>query len=124
MHYLSAVNWLGFAVFVALIMVIAMFGLSLSGHFPAEHQKPEMRAWHGRLLLVASIIAIAISAAQAFGLAFGQLPPAIAIIGLGGALLAAPLILQKIPDTIVNGRRGLIGFAALATALAWITNRL
>ena len=39
-------------------------------------------------------------------------------IGGGAALLFAPLLLQPLPDSFVNGRRGLLVFAAGAVVLA------
>ena len=41
----------------------------------------------------------------------------VAVIGGGGALLVAPLLLQPLPDTFVNGRRGLITFALRSLGL-------
>ena len=38
--------------------------------------------------------------------------------GGGAALLFAPLLLQPLPDSFVNGRRGLLAFSAAAVVLA------
>jgi hypothetical protein len=110
--------------FASLVLVIALFCLCLSGHFPIEHQKPELRAWHGRTLLVGSIILIVIASAKAFGFALERLPAPFAIIAGGAALLAAPLVLQRFPDSFVDGRRGIATLAALATALTIFVERL
>jgi hypothetical protein len=40
------------------------------------------------------------------------------VLGAGGAVLVAPLLLQPLPDSFVNGRRGLITFALAASVLA------
>lgn len=124
MPYLSAVNWPGLVLFSGLVLVIALFGLSLSGHFPAEHRKPDLQGRLGRLVLVVAILAVALAAAKAIGLATGGLPAPVAIIGAGAALLAAPLVLQRLPDSFVDSRAGLVSLAALATALAWLTGRV
>lgn len=119
MAYLGAIDWLSLTLFSAFVLVAAMFGLSLSGHFPAEQQKPEMRAWHGRLLQVVCILAVALGTANAIGLAGRTLPVPVAIIGGGAALLAAPLALQKFPDRFVDGRSGLATLAAVAAGLMY-----
>jgi hypothetical protein len=44
-----------------------------------------------------------------------------AVIGGGAMVLFAPLLLQPFPDSVVNGRRGLVIFTALATGLTVIS---
>jgi hypothetical protein len=51
-------------------------------------------------------------------LAWMALPWYATVIGGGAALLFAPLLLQPLPDSFVNGRRGLLVFAAGAVVLA------
>ena len=41
-----------------------------------------------------------------------------AVIGGGGGILVAPLVLQWFPDRFVDGKRGLIAFAAAALLLS------
>lgn len=120
MHVLVA----SVVLFFALVLAIALFCLCLAGHFPVEHQKPELRSWHGRILFVASIILVVIAAAKAFGFALERLPAPYAIIAGGAALLFAPLVLQRFPDNFVDGRRGIAVFAALATALSLVGDKL
>ncbi len=51
------------------------------------------------------------------------LPWYLQVIGGGAMLLFAPLLLQPLPDSFVNGRRGLLVFsggAAFLTALMWL----
>ncbi|MFM9939263.1 MAG: hypothetical protein ACKVP7_07195 [Hyphomicrobiaceae bacterium] len=122
MAYLAAVNWLALLLFAALVMTIAMFGLSLSGHFPAP-QKRELKDLPGRALLIFSIVVVAFSTAKALGLAMGRLPPPVAVIGAGAALLAAPLALKKLPDSFVDGRLGIVTLAAIAAFLSYFTAR-
>ena len=57
-------------------------------------------------------------------LAWKALPWYALVIGGGAVLLFAPLLLQPLPDSFVNGRRGLLAFAAGAVvfaALMWRT---
>jgi hypothetical protein len=122
--YFAAINWQAFAVFSALIAIIAVFALSLSGHFPAEPKKRELKDWPGRALLVSCIIVVAFCTAKALGLAMGHLPAPIAIIGAGGSLLAAPLLLQKLPDSFIDSRGGLAALAGVAAVLAFLAGRV
>jgi hypothetical protein len=43
-----------------------------------------------------------------------------AVIGGGGGILVAPIVLQWFPDRFVDGKRGLLSFAALAALLAFV----
>lgn len=121
MAYFAAVNWLALLLFAAMILTVAVFGLSLSGHFPAQHRKPELQDRLGRLIVVACILAVALAAAKAIGLSMALLPAPVAIIGAGLALLAAPLVLQRFPDNFVDGRTGLITLAAFASVLGYLS---
>lgn len=124
MAYFAAINWLALLVFAALILNIAMFALSLSGHVPAHQKFTGVQAWQHRALFVSCIVVVAFSTAKALGLAMGSLPAPIAIIGAGGALLVAPLLLAKLPDSIVDSRRGLVALAAIAAFLAFLAGRI
>ena len=57
------------------------------------------------------------------GFAAERLPAPAAIIGGGAVLLAAPLVLQRLPDSFINGRRGLIVLGAIAGLLAFAAHR-
>lgn len=123
MAYLAAVNWLALLLFAAMVLTIAVFGLSLSGHFPAEHRKPELRDRLGRLIIVVCILAVALAAAKAIGLSMALLPPPVAIIGAGLALLAAPMVLKHFPDKFVDGRIGLVALAVFASLLGYLSGK-
>lgn len=124
MAYLAAINWPALALFAALMLTIAMFGLSYSGHFPAEHQAEKFKTLPGRLVMVGTVLVIAICAAKMLGLAIAHVPPPAAIIAGGAALLVAPLVLQNFPDSFVDGRRGLIALAAAAALLTVLAGKL
>lgn len=124
MAYLAAIHWPALLLFSALILVIALFALSLSGHFPVVRPGRDAQAYLTRALLVTCIIVIALVTATALGFALRLLPGPMAIIGAGTALLAAPQVLPMLPDRFVDGRRGMVVLAALAAALAWLSGRL
>ena len=116
------VSWLSLVMFMALVLGLSLYGLTASGHFPSEHRADDLRAGSGAAVLW---LTMAVSAAAAvYAAAYGAqaLPWHVAVIGGGMALLIAPLLLQPLPDSFVDGRRGLIVFAtasALLAALAW-----
>ncbi|HVY42535.1 MAG TPA: hypothetical protein VG966_05850 [Hyphomicrobiaceae bacterium] len=111
-------SWLSLALFVALVLSVSLYGLTASGHFPGEHRADALRTTFGAALLWGTMAASAAAAIYAVAFAAASLPWHLAIIGGGGALLIAPLILQPMSDRFVNGRRGLVTFAALAVLLA------
>ena len=104
---LAGIHGPSLAVFAIQVLVIALLLLCLSGHFPFAHQQPKLRELPGRLLLAASVLIGAIAVAQVIGFANRRLPIPVAIIAGGLALLSAPLLLQRLPASFVDGRRGL-----------------
>lgn len=104
--------------FMALILVLALYGLTVAGHFPHEHRGAALRTAAGALVLWGSLALAAALTGLAGVLAWQRLPLYAAVIGGGAMLLAAPLVLQPFPDSFVNGRRGLISLAALAAIIA------
>ncbi len=120
MAYFSAVSWLAFGQFFLLVLLIALFGLALSGHLPLQARDAQDTSLFDRLTIVATVAIVALAAVRTIGLGLGALPGPIAIIGAGGALLLAPLLLRALPDSFVDGRRGLIVLAALTASLAYL----
>lgn len=117
-----ASHWAGLLVFVGLVLVIAVFGLSVSGQFPAEHRKPELKGTLGPVIIAGCSLVVVIAAVRAVWLAAVGLPVPAAIIGAGAAALAAPLVLQQLPDGVVDGRAGLIAMAAFIGAMAFLND--
>lgn len=115
-------HWAGLLLFAGLVLAIAVFGLSVSGQFPAEHRKPELKGPLGRLIIAGSILVVAMAAVRAVWLAAVGLPVPAAIIGAGAAALAAPLVLQLLSDGVVDGRVGLIAMAGLVCVLAVVND--
>ena len=112
------------AVFMALVLVLSLYGLAVSGHFPAEHRTPALRTGGGRLILWGTIALCAALALSALAFAWVRVPLYAAVIGGGAMALIAPLLLQPLPDSFVDGRRALLTFTGLGIALALVAGRL
>lgn len=112
------------AVFMGLVLTLALYGLTVSGHFPAEHRAESLRGGLGAALLWSTMALAAFLLVGALVFAAQRLPVYAAVIGGGAMLLIAPLLLQPFPDTFVNGRRGLLTFTALGVGLALIARHL
>ncbi len=112
------------AVFMGLVLVLSLYGLTVSGHFPAEHRAEALRSGIGALLLWGTLALSLALIAIAVLFAAWRLPVYASVIGGGAMLLIAPLLLQPFPDTFVNGRSGLVAFATLGLGLALIARHL
>lgn len=112
------------AVFMALILALALYGLAVSGHFPSEHRAPPLRDGLGAALLWGTMALALLLLLVALVFAAVHLPVYAAVIGGGAMLLAAPLLLQPFPDSFVNGRSALLTFAALGLGLALLARAL
>ena len=106
------------AIFIPLLLALALHGLSASGHFPRAHRAPALTSGRGRAILYGSIAAALICLAAAIVGALRSIPWYAAIIGGGLAILCAPLVLQRCPDRFVNGRGALLTFAGAGAVLA------
>jgi len=111
-------HWIWFGYFVLGVLMVALYGLTASGHFPAEARSQRLRGGWGALALWGTLLATAAAAAAMLIKSWWILPWYLAVIGGGAALLFAPLLLQPLPDSFVNGRRGLLVLAAGAVVLA------
>jgi hypothetical protein len=111
-------QWVWFATFAAGVLAVALYGLTASGHFPAEARGARLRGRWGAVTLWGTLAATAAAAAALLVQAWWVLPWHLAVIGGGAALLFAPLLLQPLPDSFVDGRRGLLAFSGAAVALA------
>jgi hypothetical protein len=106
------------AVFMALVLVLSLYGLTASGHFPEEHRSDSLKSAGGRLVLWGTIILCAALTIVTLAFAWQYLPLPSAIIGGGAMVLFAPLLLQPLPDAFVDGRRGLLTFSLIGVGLA------
>jgi hypothetical protein len=111
-------------VFMALILALSLYGLTASGHFPVEFRPPALRSSAGKLVLWGTMLLAVVLTVGTLAFAWLRLPLYAAIIGGGAMLLAAPILLQPFPDSFVNGRSGLLTFAALALGLSLVARHL
>ena len=100
------------------VLAVALYGLTASGHFPAEVRSEKFKRGSGALVLWATLLATGLAAASMLLKSWWILPWYLSLLGGGAMLLFAPLLLQPLPDSFVNGRRGLLAFSACAVALA------
>jgi hypothetical protein len=117
-------DWPALAIFVALILSVSLYGLTVSGHFPSEHRGETLRTLTGAAVLWSTMLVCAAAAVYAVSFASRTLPWYVSVLGAGGAILIAPLLLQPMPDAFVNGRLGLIAFALAAVVFALLASRL
>ena len=111
-------------VFMGLVLSLALYGLTLSGHFPAEHRSASLASPLGQLILWGTIFLATGLLIAAIVLAWRRLPLAAAIISGGAMVLIAPLALQRCPDRFLNERGGLLAFAALGLVFALLGQSL
>ena len=112
------------SLFMALVLVLSLYWLTASGHFPEEHRAASLKTAGGQALLWGTMLIAALLTLAALSFAWARLPISAAVIGGGLMVLVAPLLLQPLPDSFVDGRRGLVIFVALGTALALLGSRL
>jgi hypothetical protein len=112
------------SLFMGLVLVLALYWLTASGHFPEEHRAASLKTAGGQALLWGSMLLAALLTLAALAFAWVRLPISAAVIGGGLMVLVAPLLLQPLPDSFVDGRSGLVIFVALGTALALVAGRL
>ncbi len=116
------IDWPALAVFVALVLSVSLYGLTVCGHFPAEHRGENLRTSTGAAVLWLTMLVCAAVAVYAVSFASRTLPWHVSVLGAGGAILIAPLLLQPLPDAFVNGRRGLVTLALAAVVFAWLAS--
>ncbi len=118
------IDWAALVLLMGTVLLVALYGLAASGHFPAEYRPEKLQRGWGILVLWGTMIATGLAGTSVLVLAWRALPWYATVIGAGAALLFAPLLLQPMPDRFVNGRRGLFVLAAGAVVLAalmWCT---
>ena len=116
------IDWVALGLLMGTVLLAALYGLAASGHFPVEFRPAKLQRGWGPLVLWGTMVATGLACATALALAWRALPWYATVIGGGVALLFAPLLLQPLPDTFVNGRRGLLVLGAGAVmlgALMW-----
>ena len=106
------------ALFTMLMLAVSLYGLTASGHFPRETRLPVMASGAGPAVLWLTILLVLACLVVGLFSAWRLVPWYAAVIGGGGGILVAPLVLQWFPDRFVDGKRGLIAFAAAALLLS------
>ena len=112
------------SVFMGLVLVLALYALTVSGHFPAEHRDPSLRTGVGRAVLWVTLAIACLLALAAIAVAWRGLPLYASVIAAGAMLLVAPLLLRPLPDSFVNGRGGLIALTTIGAALALLAHHV
>jgi hypothetical protein len=112
------------SLFMGLVLVLSLYWLTASGHFPEEHRAASLKTAGGQVVLWGTMVLAALLTLAALAFAWARLPIPAAVIGGGLMVLVAPLLLQPLPDSFVDGPRGLVIFVALGTALAVVAGRL
>lgn len=104
--------------FTLLLLALSLLALTASGHFPAEHRAPAVASGFGLVLLYGAMAFAVLCLLAGLIAAWRLIPWYAAVIGGGGAILIAPLVLQKFPDRFVDGRQSLSIFAGVSVVLA------
>jgi hypothetical protein len=115
--------WGALALFMIAVVLLALYGLTVSGHFPAEARAPALRSALGAIILWTTLVEAGVAAMVAIAAAPRVLPWPAIVIGGGAMLLFAPLLLRPLPDRFVNGHAGLLSFAGgalLAAVGLWV----
>ncbi len=111
--------WFELMLFMLAVGLFALYGLTFSGHFPAEFRAPKLKTASGTIILWATLAAACFATILALAVALPVLPWSASIIGAGVMLLATPLLLRPFPDRFVNGPAALIVLAAGALLAAF-----
>lgn len=115
--------WSELALFMIAIALLALYTLTVSGHFPTEVRATALKTSIGVTTLWATLVAAGLAAMIMVIAALRVLPWSAIIIGGGAMLLFAPLLLRPLPDRFVNGCAALVVFAggaALAALILWV----
>ena len=100
--------WGELALFMIAVAMLALYGLTASGHFPIEYRTPKLRTGSGAIILRVTLVAAVLAALIVLSVAGGAV------------LLATPLMLRPFPDRFVNGPSGLVTFATGAAVAALV----
>jgi hypothetical protein len=111
------------ALFAMLMLTVSLYGLSASGHFPRQTRLPAITTGAGLAVLWLTILIVLACLLAGLFAAWRLIPWYAAVIGGGGGILVAPLVLQWFPDRFVDGKRGLISFATAALLLSLLLLR-
>jgi hypothetical protein len=118
------IDWMALGLLVATVLLAVLYGLAVSGHFPVQFRPTKLQRGWGALVLRGTMAATALAVGTAGVLGWRALPWYATVIGAGAALLFAPVLLQALPDSFVNGRRGLLVLCTGTVILAAVLWRM
>lgn len=101
-------------------LTATLVGLAAAGHFPAANRIERLRDPVGVSVLWGAMIIAVVSIAVAILSAGRSLPWPYIVIACGLGILGAPQVLTSFPDSVVDGRRGLLMFAAVTVLSATV----
>lgn len=110
---LASVDFPALAAFAAAALLASMGAVLVSGFFPASERPQAVRDPAGAALVWTGLAVTAALVALALATAFDHLPWAVAVVTGGAAFLAAPFLVQPLPERLRDGKAGLGIFAAL-----------
>ena len=113
------------ALFIVGLTLLTLYGLTVSGHFPASARSKELQTAIATLVIAATLLGSGLAAVILIGIAIPALHWTTIIVAGGGVVLAGPVLLRAFPDDFVDGLAGMVSFAfgALAIALVlWATH--
>lgn len=110
------------ALFAVTVLVLTLFLLTVSTHFPTTERRANLRSATGRALLWGSVVVAGLAAIMAARLAWLALPGYAVVLAAGTAVLVAPLMLKPLSDQFLDSPAGLVVFAVTALVLAFASN--
>src|SRR3981081_3100561 len=90
----SVPDWVALGLLMGSVLLVALYGLAASGHFPAEFRPATLQRGWGAFVLWGTMVATGLACASVLVVAWRALPWYATVIGGGAALLFAPLLLQ------------------------------
>ncbi|MGE0698741.1 MAG: hypothetical protein AB7O57_06565 [Hyphomicrobiaceae bacterium] len=121
---LLMLDWSTLALFAGMVLAVAVHGIVVSVHFPAEHRQAALRHGLGAAILWGSIAVAVAVAAVAVRLALTTIPLYAAVLAGGLAILVAPVIVRPLPDALIDSAAGLLLTAGSAALLAVLSTAL
>lgn len=110
--------WPQLLLFMGAMQFLALYGLTVSGHFPAEFRGATLKGRHGAIVLWGSLAVTAFATGLTLLRGWATLPWYAVVIAAGAMVLFAPLLLRPFPDSFVNDRQALLVFSLGALLLA------
>ena len=112
-------HWIWLGLFMAGVLAVALYGLTASGHFPADARSDKFKSRGGSPGAVGDARGDGARRGQHAPPSPGGSCPGISRCSAAEPCCCSrPLLLQAFPDSFVDGRRGLLVFSVCAVVLA------